>query len=381
MSRPARGRAPRESSASVAERGLFDPVDISHLPTGEGTAGAKSDSAAEATLQHFSVVIPLYNKRKYVRRAVDSVLSQTVRDFELIVVDDGSTDGSGDLLQNISDPRMKLVRQANAGEGAARNRGIAEARADWIAFLDADDMWLPSHLEALSELVERFPHCGLVSTRCLELEDGAAPPVLPRARSKTDEIDYFAKAAANIGLVNSSVAAVNRTAVDRCGGFGPHKAGADLEYWARLALEFPVAISDQVTSVYFRGTGGVMEQIASRPVRRRPPSQQIRLADLSPSLGLLTEALTDSRHATRRASIEAYINSRLFNAIRAALLHREIASARTMAGLAIGRVPSKILATRLILRFPDDAVRIVLELASICRDLVRTIHGRHSRAT
>src|SRR5687767_11003972 len=89
----------------------------------------------------FSVVVPLYNKRSFIRRAVVSVLSQSFTDFELIVVDDGSTDGSFEEIRDIADPRLRLIHQRNQGEGLARNTGMAAARGVWIAFLDADDMW------------------------------------------------------------------------------------------------------------------------------------------------------------------------------------------------------------------------------------------------
>ena len=90
-----------------------------------------------------SVVIPLYNKVKYIRRALDSVLNQTSADLEVIVVDDGSTDGGGHVVLRQHDGRVRLIRQGNKGVSVARNRGVSEARADLIAFLDADDEWLP----------------------------------------------------------------------------------------------------------------------------------------------------------------------------------------------------------------------------------------------
>ena len=88
-----------------------------------------------------SVVIPLYNKEKYIKRAIESVLNQTFQKFEIIVVNDGSTDKSAEIVQNIKDPRIRLINQKNAGVSAARNRGIQEAKYEYIAFLDADDFW------------------------------------------------------------------------------------------------------------------------------------------------------------------------------------------------------------------------------------------------
>ena len=107
-----------------------------------------------------SVVIPLYNKEESVRAAVDSVLRQSYEDFELIVVDDGSTDSSVSVVAGIGDRRIRLVAQANAGPGAARNRGLGEAHGEYVAFLDADDEWEPRFLELAVDALDRHPDCG-----------------------------------------------------------------------------------------------------------------------------------------------------------------------------------------------------------------------------
>jgi glycosyltransferase involved in cell wall biosynthesis len=104
-----------------------------------------------------SVVIPLYNKAPHVGRALRSVSAQTFRDFEVVVVDDGSTDGGAREVEASGDARVRLVAQANAGPGAARNRGVGEARGRLLAFLDADDEWLPGFLE---EAVRALDACG-----------------------------------------------------------------------------------------------------------------------------------------------------------------------------------------------------------------------------
>ena len=104
-----------------------------------------------------SVIIPLYNKEDYISRAIDSVLRQTFKDFELIIVNDGSTDQGPGIARNFHDRRIRVIDQQNSGEGAARNRGVAEARAELVAFLDADDEWESS-----------FLHCHLVKKVCKE---------------------------------------------------------------------------------------------------------------------------------------------------------------------------------------------------------------------
>ncbi len=106
---------------------------------------------------HVSVVIPLYNKAAFVERSVRSALTQTHADFDLIIVDDGSTDRSAQIVSAIGDTRIRLVQQDNAGPGAARNRGIAEAETDLIAFLDADDTWRPEYLERSIQYLQAQP--------------------------------------------------------------------------------------------------------------------------------------------------------------------------------------------------------------------------------
>lgn len=105
----------------------------------------------------FSVVIPLYNKEKYIKRTLDSVLNQTFTDFEIVIVDDGSKDKSCKIVESISDSRIRLIRQENGGPSKARNHGIKEAKGQFIAFLDADDEWLAEKLEKQYELHNKNP--------------------------------------------------------------------------------------------------------------------------------------------------------------------------------------------------------------------------------
>ena len=130
-----------------------------------------------------SVIIPLYQKAAYVRRALDSAAAQTFRDFEVIVVDDGSTDDGPRIVAAYGDPRVRLLSQPNAGPGAARNRGIAEARGELLAFLDADDEWTPEFLsECVRALDEGGSSVAAVSTGYIEHPGGRSREAMWRAR-------------------------------------------------------------------------------------------------------------------------------------------------------------------------------------------------------
>jgi len=131
-----------------------------------------------------SVIIPLYDKEPYIQRALDSVAAQTFDDFELIVVDDGSTDGGAGVVEAFTDSRVRLVRQPNAGPGGARNRGIAEARGEILAFLDADDEWLPRYLEeGIAALDAAGPEVAAATCGYFEHPAGASSEPRWRARS------------------------------------------------------------------------------------------------------------------------------------------------------------------------------------------------------
>ena len=109
----------------------------------------------------FSVDIPLYNKRNAITRTIRSVLDQTVRDFELVVVDDGSTDDSYSVVSRIDDERIRLIHKENGGVSSARNVGIKASKSSYVALLDGDDYWAPTFLEEQSALIEEFPKAGL----------------------------------------------------------------------------------------------------------------------------------------------------------------------------------------------------------------------------
>lgn len=118
---------------------------------------------AEFFVVHYSVVIPLYNKAPFVRVTLASVLAQSCQDFEIIVVDDGSKDDGAAIAESLGDPRIRVIRQINAGVAAARNRGVQEARGTWVAFLDADDWWHPEFLSRMQAVAAQHPQVAIVA--------------------------------------------------------------------------------------------------------------------------------------------------------------------------------------------------------------------------
>jgi glycosyltransferase involved in cell wall biosynthesis len=201
-----------------------------------------------------SVVIPLFNKRRHIQRAVGSVLGQTCPDLEIIVVDDGSTDGGGEIVRHTADPRVRLVRQQNAGAAAARNRGVQEASSELVAFLDADDEWRPEFLETVVGLYERHPEAGMFATayRFQEGERTWRPVFVDCPDSPRGGLlaDFFRSLMGPTPVTASSVM-MTKQVLSRAGLFPTGiRRGEDLHTWVRIALRYRVAWSPIEGAIY-----------------------------------------------------------------------------------------------------------------------------------
>ncbi|HBN06322.1 MAG TPA: hypothetical protein DD434_11135 [Bacteroidales bacterium] len=197
----------------------------------------------------FSVVIPLYNKEKSIGNTIQSVLNQTFQDFEIVVVNDGSTDNSLQVVENINDSRIRIINKPNGGVSSARNRGIKEAKYAWIAFLDGDDLWKPNHLSVVYQMLKSFPDKCFFSTSFSYLGNSK----LSKNAKGSDVIiieDYF-KESLNDYLVNSTTAVVNKKCFDDVGFFDiNYVRGEDLDMWARIASKYQLVKSFEITSIY-----------------------------------------------------------------------------------------------------------------------------------
>lgn len=218
----------------------------------------------------FSVIIPLYNKEPYVEKAIQSVLAQTFLDYELIMMDDGSRDGSFEVAKSTIENHSNchLYRQQNAGVSVARNTGAALSQGAYLCFLDADDWWEPTFLEEMSKLVEEFPDAGIY---------GANYTIVNETKHKTRVAEIGVEEGFERGYINyckayaktmympltSISVAMPRSVFNEMKGFPKGiKLGEDFMLWIRIALKYkvaflnkPLAYYNQDVDVHNRGVG------------------------------------------------------------------------------------------------------------------------------
>jgi len=202
----------------------------------------------------FSIVIPLYNKANYIENTLKSVLNQTFTDYEIIVINDGSTDDSITKVKEFNDSRIQLYNQENQGASVARNLGIENAKYEYIAFLDADDLWMPNHLEILNALIENFPNAGIFASR-YELVFNNGKNDIPNFKGISADYegiipDYF-ETSLPYPIATSSSIVIPKYVFEKIGYFKPTiSSGQDVDMWIRIASKYPVVISNKVTASY-----------------------------------------------------------------------------------------------------------------------------------
>ena len=196
-----------------------------------------------------SVIMPLYNKAPYVRKAGESVLTQAYKDWELIVVNDGSTDGSDRIVSEYCDERVRIVSQDNQGVSVARNKGVELANAELIAFLDADDWWNERFLEEMIAFIEAYPNAGLWACNYWYVKRGKTRVAV---KQKSGYFDYAESYLRNEAMPVWTGAVVMRKDVfDKEGGFPAGiKIGEDFLLWSKIALSHPIAFLNKALAYY-----------------------------------------------------------------------------------------------------------------------------------
>lgn len=205
-------------------------------------------------MAYFSVIIPLYNKEVFIENTLQSVLNQTFKDFEVIIVNDGSTDGGLEKIKKFADDRIKIFQQENQGVSAARNKGMKMAEGEYFCFLDADDEWTYNYLDNLYSTIKKFPDAGMY---CSRYKTKIANEKFTYCNFIDIPLDYegyvkdFFGSSIKSRIGNSSANAIHQKIVKDVGFFNETLSnGEDIDYWIRIALKHPVVIGKYTTVIY-----------------------------------------------------------------------------------------------------------------------------------
>ena len=205
---------------------------------------------------NLSVIIPVYNREKVVRRAVESVLNQTRRPLEIIVVDDGSTDGTVHALKRY-EPRIIILKQEHRGVSAARNKGIKQAKGEWIALLDSDDEWLPKKLAMAQEFSSHHPEYLIFQTEEIWMRNGKR--VNPKKKHQKYG-GWIFRQSLPVCIISPSAVVFHKNIVQKVGLFDEtFPVCEDYDLWLRVARHFPVGLDSRSGIIKY---GGHQDQLS-----------------------------------------------------------------------------------------------------------------------
>ena len=203
----------------------------------------------------YSVIMPLYNKAPYVRKAIESVMAQRYKDFELVIVDDGSSDNSLEVVKGFAgrmsngwEDKITIKSQKNGGVAAARNNGVRASKGEYLCFLDADDWWEPEFLEEMDKLIREYPDAGLYATNYVYYKFGKTHVALKLERGYMNYPEAYLHGEMPVW---TGAACMPRKVFDEMGGFPVGiKLGEDFLLWAKTAIHYPVAFSEKPLAYY-----------------------------------------------------------------------------------------------------------------------------------
>ncbi|KIA85092.1 glycosyltransferase family 2 protein [Flavobacterium sp. AED] len=200
----------------------------------------------------FSVIIPLFNKEKFIELTLKSVLNQTFIDFEILIINDGSTDNSAQIIKRFDDPRIRYFYKENAGVSSARNDGIEKAQSNYISFIDADDYWYPNFLEEMFKNIKSYPEQKVFSGAIeIETSKKVIPASYSIAKTKDCEIVNFFTASSKETVIWTSCAVFNKSIFEEIGNFDIEvKSGQDTDMWIRIGIDYPVVFSWEILARY-----------------------------------------------------------------------------------------------------------------------------------
>ena len=308
----------------------------------------------------FSVVVPVFNKVQTLQRTIGHALAQKFADFELIVIDDGSTDDSINSLASIADPRLRILVQDNRGPGAARNRGIAEAKHEWIAFLDGDDIWHPDHLAELDRIRERYPVAALIGTSFVDSDFHGRFAWPGAEQGRIETISYLEEIATSGKVFFTSSTAARRKVLRSLGGFGAFPRGEDSDLWVRIDLAYSIARSTRSTAVHLHGTGGITES----PRPPWPGNVPARPEDLSPAVATALSA-RGAAPAPVREVIDRFTNRYVLWMMDGCAARGSVEAVASIARFHRGPAPLRLRAMALAASLPGPLARPALRSIGI----------------
>tara|TARA_B100000795_G_scaffold212435_1_gene166072 strand:+ start:3079 stop:4011 length:933 start_codon:yes stop_codon:yes gene_type:complete len=205
-------------------------------------------------MPRFSVIIPVYNKEKHLSKTLESVLQQSHADFEVIIVNDGSTDSSEKIIKTFKDPRFHYIKQENQGVSVARNTGIKAANANYIALLDADDIWDHQYLESINTLIDSHPKQHVFACACTIESSGATHSPIYSIKNivpnNTYTLSYFTSSFVNTILTSSSTV-LHKSVLETIGYYNPVlRSGEDTDLWIRVGLGYNVVFLNTPLATY-----------------------------------------------------------------------------------------------------------------------------------
>lgn len=200
----------------------------------------------------FSVIIPLFNKEKFIEATLKSVLNQTFIDFEILIINDGSTDNSATIIEGFDDPRIRYFLKENAGVSSARNDGIEKAQSNYISFIDADDYWYPDFLEEMFKIIQNYPQQKAFSAAIeIETSKKVIPASYSIVRTNDCEIVNYFTASSKETVICTSCAVFHKSIFEETGNFDiTVKSGQDTDLWIRLGMNYPVVFSWKILARY-----------------------------------------------------------------------------------------------------------------------------------
>jgi glycosyltransferase involved in cell wall biosynthesis len=292
------------------------------LPSRDGTAQALGPAV--------SVIIATYNRATFLRETIESILQQTFQGFELIVVDDGSTDDTRTIVERFG-PRIQYYYQPNQGPAAARNYGVRRARAPWIAFQDSDDICSSDHLESLFGYVREHPECGMAfgNGAYLEGPQHDRETIIPKRKSQRFEtngvhlIDLFEKS-----VVRLQAAIISTRAYESVGGMDASlRICDDLDLFFRLCMRYPIKYLNRVVFFYRKHQGNLSR------------NEELRLTENIKVIENLLRAFPEAREMIGAGQVARRIAYRYYRLAKGRWNRNELPGAMEAIDAAISQAP------------------------------------------